>query len=219
MGYSVEYRSDRRFTMKGGLVYVSDADPGISRRRYGKGFRYFDPSSHVIKSEAEIARITQLAVPPAYKEVWICARSNGHIQATGFDDAGRKQYRYHAEWTSFRGTAKFDRLADFGHSLPRIRRKVEAILANAKSGDIFGKDVATAALEALRISAAPTIKLACEAAAEVLCNTPAIARKSYVHPSILKLAQERTFAREMSSRQANLKGLTAPENRLAAILK
>jgi DNA topoisomerase-1 len=321
--------------MKGGLVYVSDADPGISRRRYGNGFRYYDPSSRAIKPKAEVARIDQLAVPPAYKGVWICTRPDGHIQATGLDAAGRKQYRYHPDWTTSRGAAKFERLAEFGRSLPKVRRKVAGILANTKSNDIFGKEVAiaalvrlldqtamriggrskssqgattlmtrhisygdgslrlrytakggkktqasitdrklqrtlekihelpgkrlfqyigtdgqihpldsgdvngwlkeitglddisakmfrtwhgsVAALEAVRCANPPSVKIACEAAADVLCNTPAISRKSYVHPDILKLVESGALANKTAS-PPSIRGLAAPERRLISIL-
>lgn len=322
----------------GGLKYVSDTGGGISRKRSGKGFRYFHPSGRAITCKDEIARINQLAVPPAYVDVWICPTPSGHIQATGFDAAGRKQYRYHPDWTSSRGAAKFDRLADFGRSLPKIRRKVDLILASAKTSDVFGKEVATAALvrlldqtamrvggrsrtsqgattlmirhirydkgslrlrytakggkkvqasvtdkrlqrtlekihdlpgkrlfqyigvdgeihpldsgdvngwlkeiagiddisakmfrtwhgstaalEAIRKAKKPTIKVACEAAAEILCNTPTIARKSYVHPDILAMvADSKKLTGKITKKSKSARGLTAAETRLLSILQ
>lgn len=291
-----------------GLVYVSDKDPGIARRRAGRSFRYIDPKGHIIECEAELARINQLGVPPAYEQVWICALHNGHIQATGVDAARRKQYRYHPDWTSYQDKAKFDKLGQFGQMLPKIRRKVEAILTESGCGNAFGKSLAcaalvrlidqtairiggrskasqgattlttknvklernrmsfkftakggrrvqatlddrrlqrtlnkihdlpgkrlfqyvgqdglvhpldsgdvnqwlkdvsgdedmsakmfrtwhgsVAALDAIWSAEKPTVKLACEAAAGILCNTPAIARKSYVHAAIFELIED-----------------------------
>lgn len=289
-----------------GLVYVSDKDPGIARQRYRKSFRYVDAKGRIIDCETELARINGLGVPPAYEEVWICALHNGHIQATGLDAARRKQYRYHPDWTANQDQAKFDGLAEFGRRLPRIRRKIEALLGDKRLVASFDKDLASAALvrlidqtairiggrskasqgattlqnkhvalergrmrlrftakggrrvratlddrklqrvigkihdlpgkrlfqyigqdglvhpldsgdvnswlkdvsglpdvsakmfrtwhgsaaalDAIRTAKSPSVKVACEAAAEVLCNTPAISRKSYVHPAILELA-------------------------------
>lgn len=323
--------------MKSGLVYVSDSDPGISRVRRGKNFRFIDPSGKTITCKEKIARIQALAVPPAYRDVWICAKENGHIQATGFDAADRKQYRYHPDWTDFRSEAKFDKLPEFGRKLPRIRRRVEAILSGARREEIFSKEVAAAALvrlidhnamriggrskvsegattlgikhitygkgtlrlrytakggkrvqssvddrrlqrilekigdlpgkklfqyigadglihpldsgdvnswlkfeadmedisakmfrtwhgsvaalEALRTADKPTLKVACEAAADVLCNTPAIARKSYVHPSVLELAGQDDLATMLKTKPTpNVRGLNASERRLMALI-
>src|SRR6476660_818484 len=78
-----------------GLVYVSDQDPGLSRRKSGDGFRYLDPRGRAVRDAATLQRVRALAIPPAYREVWICPRANGHLQATGRDARGRKQYRYH----------------------------------------------------------------------------------------------------------------------------
>jgi DNA topoisomerase-1 len=86
-----------------GLVYVSDEEPGIRRRRSGKGFSFRGPDGKPVKDKETLARIKALAIPPAYTDVWICADPRGHIQATGRDDRGRKQYRYHARWREVRG--------------------------------------------------------------------------------------------------------------------
>lgn len=112
-----------------GLVYVSDADPGIERRRAGRGFAYRDASGHAIRDPDTLARIRALAIPPAYTEVWICARPRGHLQATGRDARRRKQYRYHPQWTQLRGDGKFGRIVAFGRALPRLRRRLRADLA------------------------------------------------------------------------------------------
>ena len=319
-----------------GLIYVSDKDPGIARKRHRKSFRYIGPKGDVITCETELARITGLGVPPAYEDVWICAVHNGHIQATGLDAARRKQYRYHADWTSNQDDAKFGALAEFGQALPRIRRKVDAALGDKSLSASFDKNLAAAAVvrlidqTAIRIggrskasqgattltvknvalthkrmqlrfiakggrrvqatlddrklqrilgkihdlpgkrlfqyigqdglihpldsgdvnawlkvisrmdvsakmfrtwhgSAAalsavlsakkPSVKIACEAAAEVLCNTPAIARKSYVHPDIFDLIGDEgklsAFRKLPLKRRA---GLTASESRLLMLI-
>jgi DNA topoisomerase I len=112
-----------------GLVYVSDADPGISRRRAGKGFAYRQPSGEAVRDAATLDRIRLLAIPPAYTEVWICRSARGHLQATGRDARKRKQYRYHAQWSATRGDGKFDRIVAFGKALPKLRRAVRRDLA------------------------------------------------------------------------------------------
>jgi len=323
--------------MHAGLIYVSDSEPGIARIKRGKGFRYLDPDGNAISAEADLARINALAVPPAYRDVWICADENGHIQATGLDEANRKQYRYHALWSETRSEAKFDQLYGFGRALPHIRRAVETILNGAKQNNVFAKEVATAAvvrlldhtairiggrshssqgattlmlrniryernqlklrftakggkqvrcsvsdkrlqrilekihdlpgkrlfqyigadgavhpldsgdvngwlktrskneyisakmfrtwhgsvaaLEALRKSDKPSIKVACAAASAVLWNTPAIARKSYVHPAVLEIAASKDAAVLLASlTKRRTKGLTASEQRLLALI-
>jgi DNA topoisomerase I len=112
-----------------GLRYVSDTGTGIVRQRAGAGFRYLGPEGRAIGRRAELARIKALAIPPAWSEVWICPREDGHIQATGRDARGRKQYRYHARWREARDETKFGRMAAFARALPRIRRRVREDLA------------------------------------------------------------------------------------------
>jgi DNA topoisomerase I len=114
-----------------GLVWVSDQLPGIRRRRRGKSFVYIDPQGRPVRDEATLQRIRRLAVPPAYQSVWICPNPRGHLQATGRDARGRKQYRYHPQWQAERGATKFERLAAVGQALARIRRRVAADLADA----------------------------------------------------------------------------------------
>jgi DNA topoisomerase-1 len=111
------------------LRYVSDAMPGITRHRAGKGFTYRDPDGRPIRDRDELARIRSLAVPPAWKEVWICPHPNGHLQAVGKDARGRKQYRYHARWREVRDETKFEHLLAFGRALPRIRKRLDADLS------------------------------------------------------------------------------------------
>ncbi|MFN8506983.1 MAG: DNA topoisomerase IB [Dehalococcoidia bacterium] len=104
-----------------GLRYVSDVTPGIARRRARGGFRYTFPDGGPVRDAATLARIRSLAVPPAWTEVWICPDADGHMQATGRDARGRKQYRYHPHWREVRDASKYDRLQAFGAALPRIR--------------------------------------------------------------------------------------------------
>jgi DNA topoisomerase-1 len=106
------------------LRYSSDVEPGIRRRRAGSGFFYVHPNGRRVSDAATIARIRKLAVPPAYRNVWICADQRGHIQATGIDARGRKQYRYHQRWRSVRDAHKFERMMAFGKALPRIHRRI-----------------------------------------------------------------------------------------------
>jgi DNA topoisomerase-1 len=111
------------------LRYVTDATPGIRRRRSGRGFTYHDDDGNLVKDRETLRRIRALAIPPAWKDVWICAIENGHIQATGHDAKGRKQYRYHKRWHAVRDETKYGRIVDFAHALPKIRRRVKADLA------------------------------------------------------------------------------------------
>jgi DNA topoisomerase-1 len=115
-----------------GLVYVNDEMPGITRIRNGRSFRYRDAQGQWIRDPEEIARIRKLAIPPAYTDVWICPRPDGHIQATGVDARGRKQYRYHPEWSAQRNENKFERMEAFGRALPRIRARVARDLVPAR---------------------------------------------------------------------------------------
>jgi len=113
-----------QMAIEAGLVYVSCSDPGIRRMRAGRGFYYLTPENRRLTSAGELKRIASLAVPPAYKDVWICVSPRGHLQATGHDARGRKQYRYHPNWRQVRDNAKFDRMVAFGEALPKLRRKL-----------------------------------------------------------------------------------------------
>ena len=108
-----------------GLRYVTDEMPGIRRKLNGGHFEFFDPHGKRISDEDEIARIRALAVPPAYDDVWICPLPNGHLQATGRDARGRKQYRYHKRWREVRDETKYERMIDFAKALPKIRKTIE----------------------------------------------------------------------------------------------
>lgn len=112
-----------------GLRYVSDASPGIQRRRRGKHFSYLSPDGKAIQNAAELERIKALKIPPAWKDVWICLDKRGHLQATGRDSKGRKQYRYHDRWREVRDATKYDHLILFGESLPGLRKRVDEDLA------------------------------------------------------------------------------------------
>ncbi|APG86012.1 DNA topoisomerase IB [Sinorhizobium americanum] len=315
-----------------GLVYVSDSEPGIRRQRAGKGFLYRLPDGSILTDPAVKARIASLGLPPAYDKVWICLDEDGHLQATGYDARGRKQYRYHTEWQALRSGDKFAQLLLFGKALPRIRRTVRrhmeggtgdartvlaALVAlldevhlrtgspayvqanstygattllkrhlrlldgsielrfTAKGGkrvqrrlrrpklqrllediaDLPGRqlfvwrddndilrpvdsgrlnrylaEVAgfpvsaktfrtwagsvaafTAAREAMEQGKRPTVREMCEAAAEILCNTPAICRKSYIHPDIIALADAASAA---SAAKLSRRGRANPELRV-----
>lgn len=120
-----------------GLVYVSDAEPGIRREKRGRGFCYRLPDASLLKDEEQLARIRALGLPPAYTGVWICLDPNGHLQATGLDARGRKQYRYHRDWADWRSKRKYTDLAAFAEALPRIRRAVLRDLESPPDDAVF----------------------------------------------------------------------------------
>lgn len=337
---------DTTYLTPSGLVYVSDTEPGIRRQKRGKGFCFRLPDGSVLKDRETLLRIRALGVPPAYADVWICLNPVGHLQATGFDARGRKQYRYHPGWQAMRADHKFDQLARFGDALPRIRRRIardlaegvtatEGVLAalamlldlthirvgnmtyakenktygattllkrhlriehdkielrfrakggkrvqrslrhprlqrsleaiadlpgrrlfawrdadgahhsvesgrlnsylcevadlavSAKTFRTWGGSVAAfeAASEALKADEIPKIKALCQAASEELHNTPAICRKSYIHPRVLDLAQTnqqslRILASAILAEPPTaIRGLSRPENLFLAFLK
>lgn len=118
-----------------GLVWVSDAMPGLRRERRGDAFAYIDAQGRELTDPDRLQQIRRLAIPPAYTEVWICPLPNGHLQATGRDARGRKQYRYHPDFRAHREDHKFERLREFGQALPRIRRRVaEDLQASLRGG-------------------------------------------------------------------------------------
>lgn len=124
------------------LRYSEDSEPGISRHKRGKTFYYKLPNGEALQKDDALQRINALGLPPAYTDVWICIDEFGHLQATGRDEKGRKQYRYHNHWAEFRATQKFDKLVEFGEYLPSLRRRVRRDLKeNAPS-----KKYASAAL-------------------------------------------------------------------------
>ncbi|HRI50088.1 MAG TPA: DNA topoisomerase IB [Pseudomonadota bacterium] len=107
------------------LRYVSDEQPGFTRKRRGRHFAYYDTSGALLRDPEHLARIRSLVIPPAWTSVWICAQPSGHLQATGRDQRGRKQYRYHPRWCEQRNESKFGRMVAFGQALPRIRARVQ----------------------------------------------------------------------------------------------
>jgi len=119
----------REAAREAGLLYVNDGAPGIRRVRSGKGFRYVDADGHAVRDAARLARIRSLVIPPAWEQVWICPTPRGHIQATGRDARGRKQYRYHPRWREVRDETKYGQLVAFGRALPALRRRLERDLA------------------------------------------------------------------------------------------
>lgn len=114
------------------LRYVEDSIPGIRRKRKGKKFTYVDPRGKVIRNSAELKRIVSLVIPPAWEDVWICPFGNGHLQATGRDARGRKQYRYHPKWRHVRDLTKYYRMIPFAEALPSIRSRVAKDLSDTK---------------------------------------------------------------------------------------
>ncbi|MCD6077262.1 MAG: topB [Ramlibacter sp.] len=112
-----------------GLVYVSDEDRGIRRERKGDGFAYFKANGDAVTDEATLERIRKLAIPPAYEDVWICPKANGHLQATGRDARGRKQYRYHPQFREVRESTKYEHMMEFARALPAIRAKLAEHMA------------------------------------------------------------------------------------------
>ncbi|MFL6514737.1 MAG: DNA topoisomerase IB [Chthoniobacterales bacterium] len=108
-----------------GLRYVSDDQPGYSRRKKGDEFEYLDLDGKPIHDEQRVLRIKRLAIPPAWTDVWICPSANGHLQATGRDARRRKQYRYHERWREIRDENKYEKMLLFGHALPQVRKRVD----------------------------------------------------------------------------------------------
>ena len=107
------------------LRHSADSEPGYTRKRMGRYWAYFDENGDRITDRDEIDRLNAIGLPPAYEKAWFCRDSHGHLQATGVDARGRKQYRYHADFREKRESAKFGGLLEFGNALPKIRRKVE----------------------------------------------------------------------------------------------
>jgi DNA topoisomerase-1 len=110
------------------LIYLTDKEPGIERRKKDKNFEYYF-NNKLIKDDEELLRIKHLVIPPAWDKVWICRKENGHLQVTGYDAKGRKQYKYHPNWNALRNDTKFYRLHDFGKALPAMRLQLEKDLS------------------------------------------------------------------------------------------
>jgi DNA topoisomerase-1 len=123
----------KRLARRAKLRHVSDDMPGFSRTRHGRGFSYEYANGKPVTSEAQLERIRKLAIPPAWTDVWICKTAKGHLQATGRDDAKRKQYLYHEQWHEKVNEIKFDNLLDFGQRLPKLRPQIASALRQRKS--------------------------------------------------------------------------------------
>ncbi|NSX54009.1 DNA topoisomerase IB [Sulfitobacter sp. 1151] len=128
-----------------GLIYYPDEKPGITRQKRGRGFSYLASDGTRVACKKMRARLNALAVPPAYQNVWMSPHDNGHLQATGRDDRNRKQYQYHPDWSAQRAQRKFDQLANFGETLPSLRRWIDDRL----SGEVGEVETAVAAVLAL----------------------------------------------------------------------
>lgn len=124
------------------IVYSDDQQPGITRKKVRNGWGYWDAKGNRITDRDEIERLNAIGMPPAYRDCWFAPKPNGHIQAVGWDEKGRKQYRYHAEFREKQEAAKYERTAEFGHALPKLRKKVETDLASRG----LSKDCAVAAV-------------------------------------------------------------------------
>ena len=138
------------------LVYYPDSRPGIRRKRAGRGFSYLAPDGTSIDDKEERARLASMAVPPAYRDVWMSPKSNGHLWATGRDARERKQYRYHPDWRAEREATKYDDLAAFGAALPKIRRKLRRQLSDDPGSETFAIAAVIALMDrtAMRIGSA-----------------------------------------------------------------
>ncbi|MEA3046457.1 MAG: topoisomerase [Sphingomonadales bacterium] len=147
--------------MTGALHYVDDQSPGITRRRRGRYWQYFDARGKRVTDRGEIDRLNAIGLPPAYRDAWFCPNPNGHIQAIGYDDKGRKQYRYHEGFRERQEAAKYDRCAGFGKALPRLRRRVETDLAKRT----LSRDTVVAAI--VRLLDVGRIRVGNEAYAQV----------------------------------------------------
>jgi DNA topoisomerase-1 len=120
-GGTIQERDDAKLA---GLQYVNDSARGIRREKRGRSFRYVGPDDETIRDRKTLSRVRALVIPPAWKDVWIFCNPNGHLQVTGRDTRGRKQYRYHSRWREIRDQNKYEKLISFAHALPRIRRRV-----------------------------------------------------------------------------------------------
>ena len=116
------------------LAYVDDGLPGITRRKAGSGWAYLAPDGTRITDREEIDRLNRVGLPPAYRDAWFCPSPDGHIQAIGWDEKGRKQYRYHPDFRARQEAAKYDSCVDFGRALPLLRARVKGDLRRRKLG-------------------------------------------------------------------------------------
>lgn len=136
-----------------GLCYVSDSIPGYTRKKSGSGFAFYDADDKLVKDKELINRFKKLVIPPAYTKVWISPKENGHLQFTGVDAAGRKQYRYHPDWNRIRNQSKYHRLQTFAAHLPTIREQVDKDLSrhNMDHDKVIGLVVRLMELTSIRV--------------------------------------------------------------------
>jgi DNA topoisomerase IB len=158
------------------LRTVSTQQPGWTRVGHGRGFRYLDHSGRPLEPD-DVARVKALVIPPAWTDVWISPYANGHLQAVGTDEAGRRQYLYHDEWRRQRDEAKFDRVIEMATLLPDVRRRLRADLA-AELGRVTASS---------RTARSKAVREAVVSASELLGNTPTVCRSSYVDPRVIDL--------------------------------
>ncbi|HTF16584.1 MAG TPA: hypothetical protein VK658_00855 [Chryseolinea sp.] len=125
------HRNHKRTAEAASLLYVTDTTPGILRTKKGSGFSY-SLDNAIVRDPEVLLRIRRLVIPPAWVRVWICTKANGHIQATGYDVRGRKQYKYHPQWSAVRNQTKFHRLIEFGKELPQLRKRIEKDIGSTK---------------------------------------------------------------------------------------
>ena len=191
-----------------GLCYVDDSRPGITRKRHGRYWQYFDAEGKRVTDRDEIDRLNAIGLPPAYRDAWFCPDPNGHIQATGYDDKGRKQYRYHNGFRERQEAAKYERCAEFGKALPKLRKRVEADLRKRR----LSRDTVVAAV--VRLLDTGRIRVGNEAYAQ--------ANKSY-GATTLRRRHVKVAGRKVKMRFKAKSGidreLTITDNRLSRIVR
>ncbi len=190
------------------LCYVDDSLPGITRERSGKAWAYYSPRGTRIRRRSEIDRLNAIALPPAYRDAWFCPSPTGHIQAVGWDEKGRKQYRYHADFRAAQEAEKYDRLIDFGRSLPKIRGAVMKDL----SGRTLGKAAVVAAV--VRLLDLGRVRIGNEGYAQANKSfgaTTLRTRHAVVKGSRLRL--------EYVGKSGKLQKLTIEDNRLSRLVR
>jgi len=190
------------------IVYVDDREPGITRRKVRHGWGYWDPDGKRITDRDEIDRLNRIGLPPAYSDAWFCPDPNGHIQAVGWDDRGRKQYRYHTGFREAQEAAKYDRCAGFGHSLPKLRERVETDLRLRK----LSKEKAVAAV--VRLLDLGTIRVGNEAYAQENKSFGATTlRKRHVK------VKGQTLKLQFRAKSGKLRVMTITDRTLSAFVK
>lgn len=194
--------------MTGALCYVDDSQPGLGRRRHGRYWQYFDASGKRVTDREEIDRLNGIGLPPAYRDAWFCPKPHGHIQAVGYDDKGRKQYRYHPGFRERQEAAKYDRCASFGRVLPRLRKRVEADLAKRT----LSRETVAAAI--VRLLDVGRIRIGNEAYAQANQSYGATTLRSR-HAKVLG----RTVKMRFKAKSGVMRELSVTDNSLTRIVK